>query len=165
MIKSNLSRIQSFLHRLEDGILVILISLIIGMAATQILLRNLFEGGIVWGDVLVRILVLWIGLVGAMVASRKGEHINIDVITRHLPKRFQELVNCITGLFTALVCAIAAFYSLRFVIGEFEDGVTAFALVPAWICESIIPVSFFVIALRYLFLSINHFSNVINFQS
>ena len=46
------------LHRVEDAILVGLLLTMIGMAVTQIFLRNLFEAGIVWSDVLVRILVL-----------------------------------------------------------------------------------------------------------
>jgi TRAP-type C4-dicarboxylate transport system permease small subunit len=68
--KIYVDRILVFLSRVEDVILVILLSTMIGMAAFQILFRNLFDAGIVWGDILVRILVLWLGLVGAMVATR-----------------------------------------------------------------------------------------------
>jgi TRAP-type C4-dicarboxylate transport system permease small subunit len=138
-----------FLRLLEDGLLVGLFTLMVGMAVTQIVLRNLMGGGIVWGEILVRVLVLWIGLVGAMVASRKGKHISIDVVNRYLPPRAKEIARALVELFTALICAIAAFYSLRFVLADFEDGGLAFALVPVWLCESVIPVAFSVIALRH----------------
>jgi len=83
---SYFKQVQAFLYRVENGILVVLLLSMLAMAVFQIVLRNLFESGIVWGDILVRILVLWVGLAGAMVASRKGNHINIDILSRYLPK-------------------------------------------------------------------------------
>ena len=143
----------SFLHKIEDLILTGLLLGMIGMAVSQIFLRNIFDSGILWGDELVRILVLWIGLVGAMIASRSNNHITIDVISRYLPEQIKQVTVLITSAFTAIVCAIMTGFSLKFVILEKQDGLTAFAGVPAWICESIIPIAFAVITARYLILS------------
>jgi TRAP-type C4-dicarboxylate transport system permease small subunit len=152
--KSYLNRVHTFLLWTEDSILVALLMLMIGMAFGQILLRNLFQSGIAWGDVLVRILVLWVGLLGAMVASRKGSHISIDLIARYLPGRVKGVVGIIVELFTSLVCAFAAYYSFQLVLREFEEGGIAFAQVPAWVCQGIIPLAFTVISLRYLIMAI-----------
>ena len=158
-------RVQSFLYRVEDSLLVILVLMIIGMAVTQIVLRNLFDTGIVWGDIMVRILVLWIGMVGAMVASRKAEHISIDILSRYLPHHFKKTVNSLIEFATFIVCTTAAYYSLKFVLSEFEYGDTAFAGVPYWFCEAIIPLAFSVIALRYLLLSIDNFTRIVKTAS
>jgi TRAP-type C4-dicarboxylate transport system permease small subunit len=40
------------------------------------------------------------------------------------------------------------------------DGMTAFADIPVWICESIIPVAFAVICLRYIILSFTALKNI-----
>ena len=141
--------ILAFLQKIEDGILVGLLLLMIFIAVLQIFLRNLFDSGILWGDPLVRILVLWIGLIGAMVASRDNHHISIDVISRYLPDKIKKLSNLIISIFTSLVCAVMAYYSLIFVMMEKNDGILAFATIPAWVCESIIPVSFGIISFRY----------------
>jgi len=148
-----LSSIPTLLRRMEDCVLVLLLLLMICMAVTQIFLRNLFDGGIFWGDVLVRILVLWIGLFGAMIASRQNRHINIDIITRYLSKQAGIVAGLITNLFTAVICLIVAWHSFQFVRMEFEDGGIAFARVPVWVCEAIIPFAFIVIGTRYLFLA------------
>jgi len=124
----------------------------------QILMRNLFETGIIWGDILVRILLLWVGLTGAMVASRQGNHISIDILSRYLPERAGNMVKSAVEFFTAAICSIAAFYTLKFVKIEFEESGMAFAQVPVWVCEAIIPIAFIVIALRYFTLSIISFS-------
>ena len=129
-----------------------MVGLLLGMillAVGQIALRNLFGAGFIWGDPLVRVLVLWIGLVGAMVASRSDNHISIDVISRYLSPGMKRAAGIFTHAFTCLVCGIMAWYSLSFVLMEKIDGLTAFAWVPAWVCESIIPFAFFVICCRY----------------
>jgi TRAP-type C4-dicarboxylate transport system permease small subunit len=138
----------------ENGILVLILITMLVMVVLQILMRNLFESGIVWGDVLVRILVLWVGLLGAMVASRKGNHINIDILSRYLPERVKNTLKSATEFFAAAVCSVAAFYTFGLVKIEFAEGGMAFAQVPIWVCEAIIPIAFLVIALRYFMLSL-----------
>ena len=149
---SHSNRLLKILIMLEDGLLIGLLMAMVGVAMLQILLRNLMDGGIAWGDVLVRLLVLWIGMVGAMVAARRGDHIAIDVITRLLPERYTHLANCLTQLATACVCLITAWFGLKLVRFEYQDGLMAFAGVPVWVCEAIIPFGFTVLALRYLLL-------------
>ncbi len=163
--KSIVERVQMILYRVEDSILVGLLLLMITMAVLQIFLRNLFHTGIVWSDILVRILVLWVGLAGAMVASRQGNHINIDIMDRFLPERAKVVVNFVVELFTAFICAVVAYYSLQFVQMEFADGDMAFAKVPAWLCEAIIPFAFLVIAIRYVLLSIINLKRIVRFRS
>ena len=153
------------LHHIEDGILVGLLLLMIGLAVLQIFLRNLFDAGIVWSDVLVRILVLWVGLVGAMVASREGNHINIDLLDRYLPDGAKVVVGVVVELFTALICSVMAYYSFLFVQVEYADGGFVFAAVPAWVCESIIPFAFTVIALRYFMLSLVNLKRIFTIRS
>ena len=158
-------RVQITLHRLEDAILVGLLLIMISMAVTQIFLRNLFQAGIVWSDVMVRILVLWVGLIGAMVASRQDNHITIDILNRYMPERAKIYANFVIKLFTALICTIVAYYSLLFVQIEFADGGMAFAQVPTWLCEAIIPFAFTVIALRYFLLSFMNLKKIVEFRS
>lgn len=162
---SFLEQVRSVLHRIEDAILVGLLLMMIVMSVLQIFLRNLFESGISWSDVLVRVLVLWVGLVGAMAASRQGNHITIDLLNRYLPGRIKILTSFLVELFTALICSIVAYYSLVFVRMEFLDGGKVFAQVPAWLCAAVIPFAFTVIGLRYFILSIINFKKILGFRS
>jgi len=154
-------RIRLILNHVEDGILVAILTLMIGLAALQILLRNFFGAGIIWSDMLVRVLVLWVGLVGAMVATRQNKHISIDLVARYLPKGFNLPVKAVVELFAATVCALAAYYSFIFVYAEFYDGGPAFGQVPVWVCQAIMPLAFGVMALRYLMMSVIKFNAVL----
>jgi TRAP-type C4-dicarboxylate transport system permease small subunit len=137
------------IHRLEDGLLVGFLLTMICLAFTQIVLRNGFETGIVWADALLRILVMWIALLGAMVATRERQHINVDVITRFLSKRMRRIAHTASAAFACVVCAVLAIYTFSFVQMEYESPSMAFAQVPTWACESIMPISFAIMSLRY----------------
>lgn len=144
------SRAGRYIAAVEDGLLAVLVAALIGLAATQILLRNVWDSGIAWGDPLLRILVLWVGLIGAMVATRENNQITIDVLSRYLPARTNTVCRLITDLFTVVVCTVLAWHGGRFVYMDWQDSTIAFAGVPAWLCEAIIPIGFTVIAVRYL---------------
>ncbi len=152
--ESFLKRLLIYIYRVEDAILVGLLLLMIVLAVSQIALRNAFDTGLLWVDPFVRVLVLWIALWGAMIASRHDQHIRIDLVSRFLSPKLRCLCYTVVALFTAGICTTVAVYSTRFVLWEYEDGAIAFASVPVWVCESIMPFAFAIMALRYTILSL-----------
>ncbi|PLX99437.1 MAG: TRAP transporter small permease [Desulfuromonas sp.] len=136
--------------KLEDIFLALLLLVMIVLAVLLIVLRNVFDSGLVWGDELLRILVLWLCMVGSMAASRDDNHLTIDVVSRFLPPRFQLGVRVATHLFTALICGTIAWYSWTFVRIEAEFGSQVLGHWPSWIAQSILPLGFGLITLRYL---------------
>jgi len=155
-----IKQIQKGFWQLEDSVLLLLFFGMIGMAMTQITLRTFFGFGIVWGDSLVRLLVLWTALLGAMVATRQERHIRIDLISRYFSKNVGRIIGVMIRLFSALVCITVAYYGGKLVSMEYQFGTLAFAGVPAWTCELIIPFGFAVMALRFLFSSFNLFKGI-----
>lgn len=148
-----LARLQRAIHRIEEAIVVALLGAMILLAGAQILLRNFLDSGLAWSDPLLRVLVLWLGLLGAMLATRENKHIRIDILSRYLPARLKVLGNAVTALFSAAVCAILAWHSGRFVHYEWQDGSEIFYNVPAWLAELILPVGFGIMALRFALLA------------
>ena len=147
-----LAKLNHLLVLAEKWFMTLLFFALLSVAALQIVLRNLFDSGLMWGDDFIQVIVLWIGFVGATYASRRGKHINIDVITRFLPGKYARLFYRLVYLTTVGLCTTAAWFSWQFVQLEMEDNVMAFLQVPVWLTELIIPVSFFLIALRYMVL-------------
>lgn len=145
-----IDRLVSGLKLVESSLLVILLSVMILLAAYQVIARNFFDTGILWGDALVRVLVLWVTFIGATIASRDDEHIRIDLLARFVGERTSPWLERFRSLFTAGIAAVFCWYSLEFVILDYQDGITAFAGVPAWICEAIMPLGAGLISLRYL---------------
>jgi TRAP-type C4-dicarboxylate transport system permease small subunit len=142
----NLGRLIAYM---EESLLALLLGGMIILATSQIFMRNLWESGVDWSDPLLRVLVLWLGLLGAMAATRDGNHIKIDLLTKLLPAAVTRYLPPITNLVSAVICGIVCYHASRFVMMEYEDGTTAFANVPAWLCEIIIPIGFGLMALRF----------------
>jgi len=153
---SVISRLLRATALVEDALLVLILAAMVGLAATQIVLRNLFDGAILWADPMLRVGVLWVGMIGAMVATRSDKQISVDAVSRFLPARWKARVRIITDLFTAVVSAVVAWSALRLVLDDRAAGGTAVAFVQVWVCEAILPLAFGVIALRYLLFAIKH---------
>lgn len=149
-MKSFLDKSLRVLHALEDAFLVSLLLSMVLLAVLQIVLRDGFDGGLLWIGPLLRILVLWIALWGAVVASREQRHVSVDLVSRFLPPTAKRYVTALTAVFTAVVCGVLAWYSLDFVKIEFESPSAAFGRVPTWVCESVMPAGFALMSVRYL---------------
>jgi TRAP-type C4-dicarboxylate transport system permease small subunit len=151
-------RLDGVIDRGEEGFLVILLSLMILIAFFQIVLRNLFETGLTWGDPLVRNLVLWVGFIGAALATKEGKHINIDVVSRWMPPRGKIFVEAITDLFSSFICALLTYAALKFIRNEVQMGNIGFPGIPSWIPEIILPITFGLMALRFFLRSLANLS-------
>ncbi len=140
------------LHTLEDLFLAVMLAAMVVVAAAQILLRNLFEWNFSWGDPFTRLLVLWVGLLGALAATRQNRHIAIDLVTHLLPARVRAGAQAINSLFASAVCVVVAWYAGIFILEERKFGGAGLLGLPDWLLHSVIPLGFGLIGLRYALL-------------
>jgi TRAP-type C4-dicarboxylate transport system permease small subunit len=155
MTRQRTKRAIRILHLMEDALLVVLLTGMIGLSFAQILLRNLFETGLPWADPVLRLLVLWLGLAGALAATRENRHIRIDLVPRLVPFSVRLWLNRAGFVFTALVCGILGWHGARLVWFEYQDGTSVAAGIPAWLAEIVIPVGFALMALRFGLLALH----------
>jgi TRAP-type C4-dicarboxylate transport system permease small subunit len=99
-----------------------------------------------------RQLVLWTGMLGALAAVRDEKHIALDVLQRFLSPLAQKIARILTFGFAAAICAALAWYSYVMLNVDYVGATpsSAFASLPAWIPETILPVAFALMALRFV---------------
>jgi TRAP-type C4-dicarboxylate transport system permease small subunit len=158
--RGGLGRVLRWLGAIEDVLLVVLLTGMVGLAGWQIVERNLFDTALVWGDPLLRILVLWVGLLGAVAAARDDRQINVDVIARFTPEPWRSRIRVLTDLFTAAVTGFLAWHAVRFVRDAQAFGEVAFGSVPLSVAALILPVAFGLLSVRYLLLTGFHLSRI-----
>jgi TRAP-type C4-dicarboxylate transport system permease small subunit len=144
------ARLDAVGRWLENTLLVLFFGAILVLSTAQIALRNGFAAGLPWADPLVRLLVLWLAVVGAIAASRDRKHIAIEIVTRSLPSLGRRLVTAFVNLFTSAVTAYFAWQAWRFVQDSKSFGDVLFGTWPAWVLQLVLPVGFALIAYRYL---------------
>jgi TRAP-type C4-dicarboxylate transport system permease small subunit len=140
---------RALLHRLEEGVLVMLVGALLVLAFSQILLRNFLGITWLWGDPLVRHLVLWASFLGALIATREDRHIRIDAVLRLLPPRPRLVATALGDAVAAAICLILAPLAARFVIDEHDYGGDAFLGLPRWTLQLVFPFVFAGMGLRF----------------
>ena len=156
-----LQKAKSLLIRLESGLLVLVLCVLVLMSFYQVILRQLFHTGLLWADTLLRHLVLWVGFLGASLATAQGQHFAWETSS---PKggKTKALMRLIAQLSTIVVTALFIKASWQFLCDEKKAGDMLFKAgaiaVPAWVFSSIIPAGFFLIFLHTVIESANFFA-------
>ena len=144
-------RFDNFISRLEQILITVLLSAMILTAFLQIVLRNFFSTGLAWGDPLVRYLVIWVGFIGAALATKEGKHITIEIVSHWLSGQANRYIQSASQLFSAIVSGLLTWAALKFVRVEALMGGTAIFDLPVWVPQVIIPVAFGIMTLRFGF--------------
>jgi len=136
--------------RLIDGLLCTLFITMILLACLQIALRTFFSSGLLWADPLLRHLVLWCGMFGAVVATREKKHIAIDVLGYLAVEKVKPWIGLTIGLFSTLVATALTWAAIIFVRNEFSFGTLPLLTIPSWVWFLIFPLGFSLITMHFL---------------
>lgn len=145
-----LARMAQGLGRIEDMLLVVLLCALVVMAGLQIILRNAFGSGFTDMDGITRLMVLWLGLLGAVVAARRDKQISIDVLSTYLGSRTRHVLKLVVDLFSLAITAIVTAYAVDYIAIEYESGSAIVAGIKTWVAALIIPLSFGLISFHCL---------------
>ena len=151
-MKKTLDKLERAGRLAEDLALVVLLGAMIGVAVFQIANRQLFGGSftLAWADEFVKIVVLWLAMVGSIAAARDNKHIRIDLITHILSGRIVTVIKLVVDTFAAIVCAVIGWHAFRLIREEISWGDTIFTDVPLWIMHAIVPFAFALISYRFV---------------
>jgi TRAP-type C4-dicarboxylate transport system permease small subunit len=144
-----LARLERFGRLAENAALVILLGSLVLLAVGQIILREIFETGFFRADELIKLLVLWLAMVGSIAATRDNRHIRIDALSHLLPHNAVTAIRLFVDTFAAAVCAVVAWQAWRYLQLEIEFEDTVLINVPAWIVHLIVPGAFALISYRF----------------
>jgi TRAP-type C4-dicarboxylate transport system permease small subunit len=142
--------INNFFEGIESFFIVLFIVVMLFLSFSQVILRLVFHIGFVWADDLLRHLVLWVGFIGASIATKKNKHINIDIFSRTLPLRAKPFVEFIILIFSAVIAFFLFLAGVNFTKMEREFMEMSVTLkIPLWILMLIIPIGFMAMSIRF----------------
>ncbi len=147
-----LLRFDGWLETLSRRGLVTGLFLILGLAVTAIVLRWLGSSPL-WIEPLVRHLVFATAFLGGSLATSKGAHIKVDLLTHLVERSRSPVVHWLHRNLVVLFCLITTISLVKaswdFFLVEREYGAPAFLEIhSAWLV-AIIPVGMGLIALRF----------------
>lgn len=149
-----LKKIESALVSLESAVLVALLSFMVVMAFSQVVARQLFHTGLLWGDTLLRHLVLWVGFLGAALATADEKHFAWDTLIGMLKDRTRAAFLLCAHLAAGVIVFLLIRASWAYLLEEKEGGKALFSIgeraVPEWWFAVIIPLGFALILIHLI---------------
>lgn len=140
------------------GVLLRAAAVVVALAVLRLGFVTLMPNGLVWSQTLGLVLMLWIAVVGASMATHEHRHLALDLGSKIWPKAWLPKVQALGNLVTAFFCAtigLLSVVSLRSHFGDWSDtdgagGTFAALALPKWIAYAILPVGFLVMCVRFL---------------
>ncbi len=124
-------------------------TIMLSLAVTQVLLRELVHTNILWGDMAARHLVIWVGFFGAYLAGRNDRHFHIGFLSRFLGPRPRPWFAVVSDSFAALICAFLVAAGWTFVTVGLDPHAVLFLGVRQTAAAMIVPAGFLLMALQY----------------
>lgn len=114
-----------------------------------------FDTAFLWIDPLVRHLVFLSAFLGGTMATGKGSHIGIDVVSKILESKGMKdsilTLKRTTYIVSVIVVGWLAYAAFQFMKVELEFGKEAFLGIHSGVLVGIIPFGFFLIMFRFLY--------------
>lgn len=144
-------KLNEGLSKVEGFFLCIFLMSMVILAFVQVVARNVFNAGIPWADTVVRHLVLWVGFLGAALATKLDQNLTLEVLTKYMPERAKHVAAVVVKIFACTVCYFLLMASLKFLANERSTGERFLHLFPSWYALTIIPLTFVLIPFHLVF--------------
>ncbi len=136
-------------------LVVSLLMWMIIISSAQLILRFVFSSGIIYLDVQLRYLVLYMALLGGTLAASEKRHICINILEQYASKKI--INQAVRWVYFG--AAIGTFYlwfiSIKFILQEKEMGpeinnILFGQSMPIWIIELVIPFSLMIMGFYFI---------------
>jgi tripartite ATP-independent transporter DctM subunit len=106
--------------------------------AAGVTFRYVLHNALIWSDELSGILLLWLAMLGAVVAYRRREHIRISALERVVSPATSGLLDAISSVVVALFCLEMLPASYRLLVQESSQTTAAMNISHSWILAGIV---------------------------
>ena len=144
------SRVETFIDMVGAATLYLTLAMI-GLVATNVLLRYAFSFGSVWSQELEWHLLATVILLGMSYALQRGENVRVDVFYADFTPRTKFYVNVFSGLLQLAIALLFIKLSLGYVGQSLAIGETSpdpGGIPFRWAIKGLIPVGFGLLALQ-----------------
>jgi TRAP-type C4-dicarboxylate transport system permease small subunit len=120
---------------------------------------TLLPEGFLWASKAALCLMLWVGFLGASVATYEKQHLALEIGEKLWPKSIRHLVKAFAHALTSAACVVLLLLSIESLTAHhrtwaaadgFADVIPTLEWLPQWVVFLIFPYTFLAMAVRYL---------------
>lgn len=153
-MRARLRKAEDALAAAEGALLVAFLAIMVTLAFAQVVLRY-FGHGLLWGETLLKQLVLWSGFLGGALAAHQEKHFAWEAAHLGAPARWKPVLRLTAHLAGAATVVLLTKASWAYYLDERASAAELFHVagvtVPAWIAAAGIPAGFALILAHFLF--------------
>lgn len=138
--------LRFLLKNFEEVIAGTLLVLMALATLLNVVARYFFNSPVPWADEFSRYAFIWLVFVGAVVCTKRGRHISIDLVVTALPSRIRPFVQILADVATAVLMLIIIYYG--WILTSLATQPTSTLKVPQYVVYMIVPLSAFLILWR-----------------
>lgn len=109
----SMNKLNDLFFRLAEFTLVIMLSTMVIMVFGNVVLRYLFNDGIISSEELSRFLFIWITFLGAIVTFRENGHLGLDSVVRKLSLKGKKAAFAISNMAMLGCCSLMFYGTLK----------------------------------------------------
>ena len=136
-LDSAVVRLERWLGRMVEVPVAVLTALEVLILLAGVISRYLFHNPLVWSDELASILFLWLAMLGAVVAFRRGEHMRMSTLVASAPPRWRAFFEAFAVAVAIAFLALILHSSVEYAIDEAAVVTPAMEIPNIWRASAI----------------------------
>ena len=141
-----IDKILGWVFNLLKTLLIVLLVGMVGILIAHIWRRYVVNNSLTWSEELLKILLVWFGMLSVAVLAARREHVAIVIFKSKMPKAVANACTIITQVLTFAICVIGIVLGIKYCKTAGYRLTPALRIPYGWAYSSI-PVSFFFVAL------------------
>jgi TRAP-type C4-dicarboxylate transport system permease small subunit len=112
-----------------------------------------YPGGFIWAQKIAMVLMIWVAMVGASIATYDRSHLALEMGEKLWPEKILKYVKTLAHGVTTGFCVIAFIVSVQLVLTQQEEGdpiSPAVEWMPNWVAFLVMPYAFAMMGIRFL---------------
>ncbi len=111
-----MQRVSDMVHRITEVLLLIVLTGMSLVVFLQVLFRYVLNLPLFWTEEFARYCLVWASLLGAAVATKRGQHIAVSFVMERLPVRPRRFLTVVALLSVAVILGIIMWGGIQLVI-------------------------------------------------
>lgn len=130
--------IRFILQNLEDIVASIFISITTVLVIINIILRYIFNSGLVWSEEVATGCFVWSVFIGAVAVFKHRGHVGVDLIVKRLPQAMQWSIRLLTNLILVVLNGYMAYLSVLYIQTSYTKMTPVLGVSSAYISSSVL---------------------------
>jgi TRAP-type transport system small permease protein len=145
-------------------LIVIMATALVIIVFSNVIFRYFLNSALAWSEEAARFLFIWLSFMGAVLANAKSEHMNFDMIVKHVPKKVGAILSIVANMIIISILILIIKGSITIVLGSIT-WMTSALEIPYGYVYSIVPVCSLILALQFLTRLIKNVISLFDFKT